>query len=113
MDITGINTPSCYMDMSKFVLKMTSDDWEENDRQESAKRWRVMEAEKAMIEETGDDIKKRELINKRASQNERQKRSRAKKTQKEIKAGIRDEGGKMKPKAKVRGCRCTSHCYHY
>lgn len=90
-----------YLDMSKFVVKTPFKEWVKKDVETSRKRQLVLEDRQVAIEETKRDLKEGALVKKRAWQNKRQKKCRARTVQREIAKGIRDNDGKMKKKRKV------------
>jgi hypothetical protein len=67
----------------------------------SQKRQLVLEDRRIAIEETKRKLEEGALVKKRAGQNERQKKHRAKMVEEEIVEGIRDDNGKIKKKQKV------------
>jgi hypothetical protein len=100
-----------HLDMSKFVVKTPFTEWANKDMETSRKRRLVLEDRRAAIEETKRDLEERAVIKKRAGQNERQQKHRAKMVQKEIARGIRDDDGNMKKKQKVGEICVPSSCH--
>jgi hypothetical protein len=101
-----------YLDMSKFVVKIPLQEWVNKDVETSRKRRLVLEDRRVAIEETKRDLEERALVKKRAGQNERQKKHRAKMVEKEIAKGIRDDDGKIRKKRNISeiSVQLSCHC---